>query len=174
MTPADCKYILDFCEDRKMVCSFITMNPTYITKNSNTVVKVREDVETIVGFRKIPFAQNNDVNGIEFVELPIDQLCEIKAWGDYADMAALAEHLGIELSEEDKQIIISIDKSNVQIEPETGNYNRFKYITGKAYELLTPEEKAAYDEAKAKHEAEKATKLGKNQAASISFGSNRR
>ena len=167
MTGEECKVILDYCEENEMSCTFVTMNPTHITKNSGTVVKALE--ESIVGFRKPIFATQNDVNGIEFIELPLDQLCEVKVYGDYNQMKGLAEEIGVELSDSDLEILINIDKKDVQIEPETGNYQGFRYISGKAYELLTPEEKEAYDAKKEAYEAEKNKILGRNQAASIRF-----
>lgn len=167
MTGSEAKQIIDACNEKNINFTVVTMMPTFMRKNENTVVKVVD--ENIYAFRKPIFAENNGVSGIELMIMPVEQLCEFHINGSYEDMESLAEDLGLDLTEEELATLIHMDKYDAPIEPETGDYNRFRYITGKAYDLLTDEEKEAYEEAKTKYEEEKAKKLGKNQAASISM-----
>ena len=167
MDAANVKQIVDACNEKELNYSIITMMPTFIRKNTNNFIKVQGD--NIYGFRKPLFSENNGVSGIEMLICPAEQVCEIHITADYKDMKELASDLGLTLTEEELNHLIHMDKYDAPLEPATGDYNRFKYITGKNYELLTEEEKAEYETAKAAYEKEKANHLGVNQAASISM-----
>jgi hypothetical protein len=62
---------------------------------------------------------------------------------------------------------MQIDKRNYNIIPETGDYNRFVYLTESQYNALSEEEKEKYNAAKDAYEKEKATYIGQNVSARI-------
>ena len=167
MTGSEVKTIIDACDARDLNYKILTMNPTNINKNENTVVKINGD--NVIGFRRPIFSENNGVGGIEAIILPVEQLCEMKITGDYDNIKSLSEEIGVEFSEEDLAILIHMDKYETALEPETGNYNRFRYKRGAEYNLMTDEEKEEYENAKTAYEKAEETRLGKNQAASISL-----
>ena len=167
MDGTEAKKIIDACNERNINFKIVTMMPSNIIKNENTVVKAIGD--NIFGFRKPIYSENNGVDGIEMLIMPMEQLCEFHITADYSDMKSLCEEIGVDLDDDELKLLIRMDKYDSHLEPETGDYNRLKYISGKAYELLTSEQKQEYDEAKAAYEEEQAKKLGKNQAAQISM-----
>ena len=95
---------------------------------------------------------------------------EIETAGSYEQIMAFASKFAIELSDEEKNVILQIDKKNYDIKPIQGDYaHRFVYLSKKQYEALTDEEKAAYDESKAKYEKEKAEYIPQNSSAIITM-----
>ena len=66
--------------------------------------------------------------------------------------------------------MVEIDKSNVDIIPATGDYNRFVPLTKKQYDALSDKEKKEYDKAKAEEEKRQHDYIGQNAAASITLG----
>jgi len=101
----------------------------------------------------------------EFVDIH-----ELETAGSYEQIMAFASKFAIELSDEEKNVILQIDKKNYDIKPIQGDYaHRFVYLSKKQYEALTDEEKAAYDESKAKYEKEKAEYIPQNSSAIITM-----
>ena len=68
--------------------------------------------------------------------------------GDFKAVEAFLEAAGQSLTDEQKKVLLRIDRTNYTVIPETGDYHPFKELTPEEYEALTPEEKAAYDAAK--------------------------
>ena len=67
------------------------------------------------------------------------------------------------------KILLEIDKKNYDIIPETGDYNRFHYLSKKQYEALSKEDREKYDKEKAEYEEKKEKYIGQNSAASITL-----
>ena len=89
---------------------------------------------------------------------------------NYEQAKTFLENIGTNISEDELKIILDIDKKNVDLKPETGDYvSGFHYLSKKQYEELSPEEKAKYDASKAEYEKAKREYIGKNQAASITL-----
>ena len=167
MNSSDINKIINACNNNNINFSVISMMPTYIRKNEDTIIKVVGD--NLYGFRKPIFAENNGVNGIEMLIMPLDQLCEFHITANYDEMKSICDEIGVNLDDEELKLLLHMDKFDSAIEPVTGNYNGFRYITGKAYELLSDEEKEEYNTRKEEYEKQKADKLGHNQAASFTI-----
>ena len=86
---------------------------------------------------------------------------------DYDQAKTFLENLGTDITDDDLKIMLSIDKKNYNVNPETGDYNRFHYLSKKEYEDLSPEEKEKYDAEKKAYEDAQKNYVGKNQAAMI-------
>lgn len=110
------------------------------------------------------FGSNLTVTSVDFTDMH-----EFVVGGDYEKISNFVEALGVELSDDDKKLIIEIDKRNYNIIPETGDYHRFVYLTEAQYDALTDEQKAEYDAAKEAYEKEKASYVGQNMAARITL-----
>ena len=85
---------------------------------------------------------------------------EVRTAGTNDEIKTFLEAMGLSLTDEQVKILKWMDGSSSDLKPITGNYT-FKYISDEEYEKLTPEEKAAYDEAKKQYELRKAGISGK-------------
>jgi len=85
-----------------------------------------------------------------------DAIVHFAFGGDFKQVQAFIEACGQSLTEEQKRVLLRIDRTNYNVIPETGDYHPFKELTPEEYEALTPEEKAAYDSAKKENNAVKA------------------
>ena len=146
----------------------VTDTPTHLRNNSEAIIKQVGDY--VVNFRRPQYAATNQVNGVEMVIADFGDIHEMRAYGDADSMKALAQNLGISLSDDDTTLLYRIDKSSNPMDIVTGDYvNNFKYLGEYEYNQLTPEEKEAYDEAKAAYEKAKAQHIGVNQAAEFTI-----
>ena len=94
----------------------------------------------------------------------------MRAAGDYQQIVKFVERLGsISLNDDELKILLEIDKKNHDIIPETGDYNRFHYLSKKQYEALSKEDREKYDKEKAEYEEKKEKYIGQNSAASITL-----
>ena len=75
--------------------------------------------------------------------------------GDFKQVEHVVTDLGATLTDEQKKVLLKIDRSNYNVIPETGDYHPFKELTPEEYEALSPEDKAAYDAAKKENDAVK-------------------
>ena len=82
-----------------------------------------------------------------------DNVVFIAFGGNFKDVEAFLSACGQTLTEEQKKILLKIDRSNYNVIPETGDYHPFKELTPEEYEALSPEDKAAYNAAKKEHDA---------------------
>lgn len=84
-----------------------------------------------------------------------DNVVFIAFGGDFKQVEDFLSACGQSLTEEQKKVLLKIDRTNYNVIPETGDYHPFKELTPEEYEALTPEEKAAYDAAKKENDAVK-------------------
>lgn len=144
----------------------------YIHDGATTITKVDYDVNQVVSFRSnltYGGATKQYEGNIEVICSNFDDIHAVRAGGSYEQVKKFIESANLNLSDEELKVILYIDKHNVDIKPETGDYNRFKYLSQKQYEALSTEEKAKYDKEKEKYETEKHNYLGKNKAAQITL-----
>ena len=108
-------------------------------------------------------------NNVQLVLSDYADVHEIRTGGTSEQIRTLVENLGITLTEDQVKIVVNIDKGNYDIKPETGNYQRFHYLTQNQYEALSDEEKAKYDSGKEAYEKAQANYIGQNVSASITL-----
>ena len=68
--------------------------------------------------------------------------------GGYEEIEKFFDELGVSITDEQKAVLLKIDRTNYNVIPETGDYHPFKELTPEEYDALSDEEKAAYDAAK--------------------------
>lgn len=128
--------------------------------------------EQIVAFRSVDYGgsvKRYDKN-IQVVLSDFGDVHEVRAAGDYQQIVKFVESLGsISLNDDELKILLEIDKKNYDIIPETGDYNRFHYLSKKQYEALSKEDREKYDKEKAEYEEKKEKYIGQNSAASITL-----
>lgn len=93
------------------------------------------------------------------------EISEFEICGDYNEITAFLEAMGIELTDERVKILKNIDTMKRDIVPFTGDYT-FKVLSQEEYDALTPEEKEKYDAEKKQYDLRKAGISGR---ASISI-----
>lgn len=82
-----------------------------------------------------------------------ESIHEFRVKGDWETMKKLIEKFNLDLTDEEKLILLQTNANNLVVKPVTGDYsNIFHEISPESYEKLTPEEKAKYDEAKKKED----------------------
>lgn len=142
---------------------------TRIYNSDTAIIKVDEADELFVGIR------SNNVGGshrrfdsnIEVLTIDFTDAHEIIVGADYQKIIKFIEELGITLTAEDKNLIVQFEGNNSTLIPPTGDYNRFVPLTEEQYNRLSPEQKAEYDEKKAKHDEEEKNYIGQHVAARI-------
>lgn len=75
--------------------------------------------------------------------------------GDFKTVENFLSAVGQTLTDEQKKVLLKIDRTNYNVIPETGDYHPFKELSEEEYSKLTPEQKAAYDAAKKENDAVK-------------------
>ena len=146
------------------------INGLYYHNGSSAILKSNSDGVISIKSNKTStshpaFEGNVLLNFIAFEDIHVARTA-----GNAEQIKTLMESLGASLSDDEYKLVLEIDKHNYDIKPITGDYvSGFKYLSPQQYADLTPEEQAAYDEAKAKYEEAKEKYLPVNQAASITF-----
>lgn len=106
-----------------------------------------------------PFKGNAVVESMDYADIS-----EFTVGGGFAAIKEFFDNLGIELTQEEQEMLVKIDRSNYTVIPETGNYHPFKPVSQEEYDAMSDEEKAAYDAAKKDDEA---IKTGINQGFAV-------
>lgn len=174
MTTGQCEAFLAGCEEAGITTyQFNTDLGTRLYNNGvSGIVKPDYTNECIVAFGRENYAGTARLYeaNVRAVVCDFVDIHELETAGSYEQIMAFASKFAIELSDEEKNVILQIDKKNYDIKPIQGDYaHRFVYLSKKQYEALTDEEKAAYDEAKAKYEKEKAEYIPQNSSAIITL-----
>jgi len=138
--------------------AYITDLPTYLYNNNQNSVAVEDMNKEIVycirdnaNFGSGQYFTNSDllVMGAKF-----EDIHEVRLGATYDQAMSFVDSLGLNLTEDQKKLILSIASSKRPIKPQTGDYV-FKELTQEEYDELTPEEKEAYDVAKLQHDRSK-------------------
>ena len=158
MTKEVCQKIFDAMESAGITTFEILTDGSFIRARNNEFDTVKWDGdETFICIRseKTPSATGFGGN-IRISAIHMDQVEEIRVGGNLKEMKAYIEALGFSLTEEETKKIVKIESySNRTINPPTGDYFNFNYLTEEEYNALTPEEKAEYDKKKNAYEAYK-------------------
>lgn len=152
---------------------FTTDLGTHLYHGGNAVAKIDYTHNCILNFRATDMGgrPNASFNGnIQATLSNFDDIHEVRCAGDYDQITKFIDSIGsISLTDDELKLLLQIDKKNYNLIPETGDYNRFHYLSKKAYEALTDDEKKKYDEDKAAYEDAKEKYIGQNAAASITL-----
>lgn len=141
-----------------------------ITHNGETcIARPDYDNEVVVGFRgqsyygSVPGWKGN----VETIVGRMEDIHNVRTAGDYDQIKKFVSVFGAEFTDDDFKVLLNIDKKRVQLEPATGDYNRFRYLGKKEYDMLTPEAKEEYDAAKEAYEKARRDYIAPNQAARV-------
>ena len=145
------------------------INTKLYNNDQSSIVKIDLDNEMFVGIRSSNIGGSHRIfNGnIQVVATDFTDVHEMVFGGDSQKIIDFAANLGLTLTDAEIQLIYNIDKNNLSIIPETGDYNRFVPLTEEQYNKLSPEEQQAYNEAKEAEEKRVKNYTGKNMAARI-------
>lgn len=128
----------------------------------NHLIKV--EGEMIYGIRssKVAGSHNTFSKNIQVVGMWCEDAHEFFTAGDYQQIDTFMQNVGVNLTADEKEILLRIDKMNSNIIPANGDYNRFVPISDEEYERLTPEQKAEYDAKKKADEDHKKNYIGQS------------
>ena len=145
---------------------------THLYNNDHAFNKFVEADEIVYNIRNGKFggSHNGTDRALQVVAAWTEDIHEARISGTSDQISTFLKTLGVELSDSDLKIMVEIDKSNVDIIPATGDYNRFVPLTKKQYDALSDKEKEEYDKAKAAEEKRQHDYIGQNVAASITLG----
>lgn len=127
--------------------AYVSMGPTVYYHNQENSICIEDfDHEMIYNFR------GNDAFGsasyFENSKLltfgcSFDQICEVRLGADYTTMLSFIDNLGLNITEDQKKLLLQIANRKRPLNPITGNYV-FKELSEAEYEALNEDEKAAY------------------------------
>lgn len=141
---------------------------THFYHNSeNAILYTNDDLNLMTNVRRIYTKEGTPYEGQCLITCAdYGDLHEVRVGGTAEQAKTFLEAMGITPTEEELKIIVSIDRSNYQIIPMTGDYNsKFVKLTDDEIANLTPEEKKKYEAELAKFEADQ--KAAKKKAAPI-------
>jgi len=125
---------------------------------------IKTEGEMIYGIRsaKVAGSHNTFSHNVQVVGMWCEDAHEFFTAGDYQQIDTFMQNVGINLTADEKEILLRIDKMNSNIIPANGDYNRFVPISQEEYDRLSPEKKAEYDAAKKADEDYKKNYIGQN------------
>jgi hypothetical protein len=135
--------------------AYITDTPTYLYNNKENCVVVEDMGDEIAycirdngNFGSAQYFENSDivVMGAKF-----EDIHEVRCGCTYDQAMKFVDALGLNLTDDQKKIILSIASFKRPIKPPTGDYV-FKELSQEEYDELSPEEKEAYDAAYAQYD----------------------
>lgn len=95
--------------------------------------------------------RENSNNNVTFMMQNIDDIRRAEVYGNYEAIKKFIDAYGLSLTNDQLEIVLKIDRNNLIVNPQTGDYhNIFHQVSKETYESFTPEQKAEYD----KHMAE--------------------
>ena len=133
---------------------------------------IKVDGEMIYGIRsaKVAGSHNTFSHNVQVVAMNCEDSHEFFTAGDYQQIQTFMQNVGVNLTADEMEIVVRLDKMNSNIIPANGDYNRFVPISEEEYERLTPEQKAEYDAKKAEDEDHKKNYIGQSMAAGVRLG----
>lgn len=145
---------------------------THMYNSSNAVLYLDEPEETMYNFtRRIPKYNTPYGDGnILVYSAHVSDLHEARVAGSYEQIKAFIDAYGMNLSEDQLKIILNIDKKSYNINPMTGDYFNFKFLSADEYNSLSEEEKEKYDEDYKKYKLQHDDVKKSNISAHITIG----
>lgn len=173
MDVKQCKQFLAAIDAAKIVSyQFSCDTGTNYYNDGDTKIAIPNyDLNAVIGIRSSHTAGSHNIyaGNVQVMMSDFSDIHEVRTAGTSEQIRKFVETLGVTLTDEQIKIVINLDRPNNGINPETGNYLRFRYLTQKQYEALSDEEKAKYDSEKKEYEDNKEKYIGQNMAASITF-----
>ena len=138
----------------------------------NGILKYIDDKELVLNIRDSYYGGNRDIypDRLQVIAATIEDIHEARINGPADKIKVFLESLGADITDVDEKMMVNINNINVNIIPQTGDYNRFSPLTQKQYDELTPEQKEKYDEELAAYNEAKAKYIGQHAAARIDLG----
>lgn len=132
--------------------SFLDDIQTRYYNSDRASIIIDEGREMIWNIRKtLPQESFGDGAPITIIGNDMEDMRRFQFYSDAKTVQEFAEQLGLTLTDEDKKKLLILNTTNKEVKPLTGDYtNVFHVISQEAYDKLSPEEKAAYDEKLAK------------------------
>jgi hypothetical protein len=145
----------------------------YYNNGDNAIIKYNEADQMVYNIRSNSrggYVKSNN-GGFEIAGTWCEDIHEVIFNANYDQVASLMSNLGVELSTDETKLLININTTNYDINPQTGDYvSGFHYLPPKEVEKLSPEEREKYEADKAAYEKAKREYLAPNQSASITVG----
>lgn len=144
---------------------------TKIYNSDTSIIKVDDADEMFVNIRanNVGGSHKRFDSNLEVICMDFVDAHEFIVGADHQKITNFIEGLGLNLSDDEKKLIVELDNGNYNLIPPTGDYNRFVPLT-EEHERLSPEEKEKYDAEKAEHDEFEKKYIGQNMAARISVG----
>lgn len=150
MTLSQVQAIMNVVEEMEIKdYSFLDDIQTRYYNSDRASVIIDEGKEMLWNIRAALHVESDMANSAPIAIIGND-LTDIRRFQFFADAKTIetfAEKLGLELTDEDKKKLVTINSANRVVKPLTGDYTTvFHVISKESYDKLTPEEKAIYDE----------------------------
>jgi hypothetical protein len=160
------KSFIDAAEQTKLNYLFFDDLQSIYHNNDRAVVILNESNSTLWNFRKALPSESRE--GIVAISNDIEDIRRAQVIGSYDQIKEFANAYGLSLNDDQLKILLTIDSTNKEVMPITGDYhNIFHKLSDAEYEALSDKEKAEYD-AKIKEE-NKRYDLPKGVAAQITI-----
>ena len=175
MTPEQCRKFMTAVEAADMNSYEFDCDTgtRYLHDGKTTITKVDYKDNQVVCFRNMGTyggATRQYEANVEIICSNFDDIHAVRTAGSYEQVKKFIESAGLDLSNDEMKVILTIDKHNVDIKPVTGDYvNDFKYLSKREYSELSDKDKKEYDAKKEAYEKVKANYIGKNKAAQITL-----
>ena len=175
MTPEQCRKFMTAVEaaDMRSYEFDCDTGTRYLHDGKTTITKVDYKDNQVVCFRNMGTyggATRQYEANVEIICSNFDDIHAVRTAGSYEQVKKFIESAGLDLSNDEMKVILTIDKHNVDIKPVTGDYvNGFKYLSKREYSELSDKDKKEYDAKKEAYEKVKANYIGKNKAAQITL-----
>lgn len=173
MDANQCKQFIAGIEAAKIKSYQFTCDTTtnYYNDGETKIAIPDYELNAVVGIRSSHTggSHNTYQGNIQIMMSDFSDIHEVRTAGDFDQIKTLLDTMGVQLTEDQIKIVINLDTPNNGINPETGNYLRFRYLTQKQYEALSDEEKAKYDSEKKEYEESREKYIGHKMAASITL-----
>lgn len=138
------KSFIDAAKKTKLNYLFFDDLQSIYYNNDRAVVILNESDSTLWNFRKALPSESRE--GIVVISNDIEDIRRAQVIGNYDQIKEFANAYGLSLDDDQLKILLTIDNTNKEVMPITGDYhNIFHKLSNAEYEALSDEEKAEYD-----------------------------
>lgn len=153
MTLSETKKFLQACEDAGITTyQFDTDLGTHFYNDSRGIIVIDEAEEEAINIRR-KFQMNDQYEGdIRIFVANLVDIHEIRVGGTLDQIKKFLNSRGVTLDEEQTKVLLKINNTNLRLNPPTGDYNNFRYLSDEQLAKLTDEEKEKYETERKKYE----------------------
>ena len=172
MTKEQTRKFLDAVESAEIkYYEFDTDLGTHLYNNKEAILKFVEADEMVYNIRSNAYGGSTNTYGdrYQIVAAWTEDIHEARTSGTLDQITNFINAIGSSFTDDDIKILTNINQSTYDINPETGDYNRFVKLSKKEYDALTPEKKEEYDAKYAEEEKKKANYLPSGVSARITI-----